>query len=368
MPEHTEQEKRRKLPLLARFGRDIGEKQASSRVRQEQEILAQKAGLARGRQQFGDAVESVKTGFRQFGEGFSSGNQGRPVDTSAFDVGGGTTDTTPRPPPVTPEFEGDQVIAEADRLESDPFEPKAINPVVSLANSGSVVSAGGGSKVDRPNRATEAGQFEGGVPEGFINVIRGTTSRFQRVDDQGRVADREQAFRAVPGQTLAESERVAARRDPAFNVLTKEGLDRTRVNNETLTAEAQKQNAQANSVFSALDAEDVLQLYRLGADGVPVPLGLTPESIVSGDDQFSIETVQVDTQFPGQQTEQTIMFDAKSGEKINLTEEARQQIGAEMFIKLKSENPDASDEELLQQVETLSGNRALPNLRNELGL
>jgi len=233
-------------------------------------------------------------------------------------------------------------------------------PAPTLANAGR-------EAVAAPPQANPAGQFEGGVPEGFINVIRGTDSTFQRVDEEGRVADRNQAFRAVPGQTLDQSENIARRRDPAFNVLTEQDLDRTRVNNQTLQAEAQRQNAQAGAMFDAIGPDGTVQIFTVGADGQIQGTGLSPDTIVNGGDDYEIETVEIPTEFPGQTTKRSVLK-APDGSIVDITEQLRQEIGEREFDKLQTQNPDASIEELIEQAEALSGGGALSRLRAEHGL
>lgn len=378
MPEHTEAERRKKLPLLARLGRNIGESTARSRVRREELNAASAANRKRSREQFGAAVESVKTAGREFSEGFSSGNQGRAVDTSAFNPGEGTLDKTPRPTgsgagpdgtplaPGDPEFEfaqQSQVVRHADRA-SDPFTPDENIPAPSLANIGREAhEAGGGSKVDRPPTANASGQFEGGVPEGFINVIRGTRSTFQRVDDQGRVGQSE--FSAVPGQSLAQAEQVGARRDPAFNVLQQEDLERGRVNAATVTAEAQRLNAQANNRFQGIDPETgQFGIFQMDANGVPQPTGISPivDTIVNGTQDFTVETVSVPSEIPGVANERQIRLNKADGTFIDITEIIRSEIGAAEFMKLRQLDPDADIEDLIEQAEAAAGG-ALPQLR-----
>lgn len=360
MPQHTEAE-RRKLPFLTRIGRDIGEKNAASRVIREERQAASAANRARSRKQFGEGVESIKTGFREFREGFSSGDQGRVVDTSAFNPGEGTLDKTPRPP--APEQPIDEVVAHADRA-SDPFAPDTNVPAPSLANIGREAhAAGGGSKLDRSPVAGPSGQFEGGVPEGFINVIRGVDSTFQRVDSQGRVGQSE--FRAVPGQSLAQAEQVGARRDPAFNVLQQEELERGRVNAATVTAESQRLNAQANNRFQGIDPETgQFGIFQMDANGVPQPTGISPivDTIVNGTQDFTIETVSVPSEIPGVANERQIRLNRADGTFIDITEIIRSEIGAAEFMKLQQLDPDADIEDLIQQAEAIAGG-ALPQLR-----
>ena len=374
MPRHTEEEeeKKRKLPLLARLGRSFGRSSADARVRVE----ALNRGAEERGVQFSDVVSSVKTGGRQIAEGFRAGNQGREIDTEAFNkpdvapslantgsgivpVGGGSGTAT-RPPknfsPGAPlaadfqEFTGDEVVAIGD---PSPFVPdtniEAPRPPPRPPGS--------------PDVATEAGQFEGGVPEGFINVIRGTRSSFLRVDEQGRVGDRNTEFSAVPGQTLAESEQVGARRDPAFNVLTNADLAQQRVTNEGVQAEAQRLNSIFSNAETGFNSEGKLVLTVPNASGGFDEIeDFTPflDSLIDGQGNFSISRVPG----AGGIFESAVVLNEDDGTTRNITNE---QFLGKAFTEFnnrvtrKGKNLTREERlEILEEIEELMG--AVPEI------
>jgi hypothetical protein len=174
-----------------------------------------------------------------------------------------------------------------------------------------------------------------------------------------------QQFRSVPGLSPEQSRDVAARRDPAFNVTTTESLERGRINAQTINAEANRLNAQANNRFQGIDPETgEFGIFTMGADGQPQATGLSPivDSIVNGDTGFEIETVDVPGEIPGITVPQTTLFDPRTGATLNLTQQFREELGAAQFLKLRQDNPDADVNDLIRQAEELSGG-PLPQLR-----
>jgi hypothetical protein len=190
-----------------------------------------------------------------------------------------------------------------------------------------------------------------------VQVIKGTQVGFQ--DAGGN------QFRSVPGQTPEQSRDTAARRDPAFNVQTQEDLERGRINAQTINAEANRLNAQANNRFQGIDpATGQFGIFQMDANGQPQATGLSPivDNIVNGDQDFSIETVSVPSEIPGVANERQIRLNRSDGTFIDITDVLRQEIGAAEFIKLQQTDPEASIEELIERAELAAGG-PLPQLR-----
>lgn len=72
------------------------------------------------------------------------------------------------------------------------------------------------------------------IPGGFTQIIRGTDVTFQGPEAGGR------EFRALPGMSLEESQRMAAAESPGFQFLDKQDVERQRVNASNMQAEAQR--------------------------------------------------------------------------------------------------------------------------------
>lgn len=359
--------------LAARFGRAVGastkrsrERSATKRAEQAEDLRIR--GLAKEERQ-----ASIRGDFRRLTEGFRAGNEGRPVDTAAFNPGEGTTDKTPRPPgaSVASGSVGNLIESERDKGEAgvqfinqsveqfakdEPF-PGAFDQAVesssaegrrrgfntrqgefpgkefdaataaaegiddfripapqlpdpppsTLANAGrEAVARGGGSKVDRPPD-TE------GVPEGFINVIRGTRQSFLR--DTGGPE-----FRQVPGQSLEDSEQIAARRDPAFNVVTKDDLAQQRVNNQTIQADAQRmQSIFSNGRIGFNDNQELILAVPNATGGFDEIQNFTPivDALVDQGGNFSISRVPGE----GGVFESAVVLNEDTGDTTNITNE-----------------------------------------------
>ncbi len=362
----AKEERRPKLPLLARIGRSMGagvrrneERLAGEQVKRDELVRTREAGQQQAKLSFSE-------GLAKFREGSRAGRTGTQIDTSAFDVGAGTTDTTPRPPVVTPEnVASNRPDGGGDRGEPGFIERPARSGIVEpnlqdVANQPASVSLNDSSATVIPRPvAKESGQFEGGVPEGFINVIRGTRSSFLRVDEQGNAGDRNTEFRAVPGQTLDQAEQIGARRDPAFNVLTKEGVEQQRVDADTLQAEAQRIEAIFSNSQIGTNSEDQLVLAVPNASGGFDEIkDFTPvvDSLVDAEGNFSISRV------PGEGGifEEAVVLNEDTGKVTRITND--QFLGKAMtefnnrVQRIGNQNLTINDKlNILEEVEELMG-------------
>jgi len=330
------------------------------------------AAQARTRAGFRRGVEGVKTGAREFGAGFTAGSQGEPVDTSAFNPGEGTTDKTPRRPdqggipfaPLEPEFEAefgqpkpagaDEIVVSDRQPGTDPFRPDTNIRPPSLATAGRdpvIVGDKGGS--GRPPRGdfNVTGDLKD-LPPGFIQTIRGGKVGFQ---DAGG-----SRFASVPGLSPEESRGVAARRDPAFNVQTQEGLEQQRINTANLEAATNRIEARTTSQTIGLDAGGALSLFeRDDAGNLRQVVGVDPfvESLMTS--QNKVEVVQAGDINPltGFAAESTILVDLTEQRLIgNFTEQLRVQAALRQFQTLGGEDATGEErEEIIAQVEALLG-------------
>jgi len=368
--------------IIARVGRAFGEKSAENRAASDvrKADAADRTAAARLRTQ--EAGHSFREGVSRLTEGFRAGSEGRPIDTSAFNPGEGTTDKTPRPPgssgegpagiplaPDNPQFQAvpqDQITVADSQPESDAFTPdiKPDIPAPTLANAGGgVIPTGGGDKgaPRPPEAANRFGQFEGGVPKGFINVIRGTTSRFLPVDEQGRAGAPTQEFAARPGQTIEESQRTSLRRDPAFNLQTQDDLAQKRINVQTMQAESERISALGNSVQYGLDDQgNTTAIVPDGRGGFRSIDGFTPvlDNVADDIGRFEFEVVQNGI------NQDVNVLDSTTGEVTNHSAVERKILGRKVFENAKkTEGGDLSTDEqieLLREVEAEIG--SLPEL------
>jgi len=354
----AEGQTKKKLPLLARLGRSVGESNARSREARQQLAATSEASRQQSREQFTGAIDAFKGGVRKLTEGFRAGSEGRPVDTAAFNPGEGTTDSTPRPP--------DEIVVSDRQPASDPFTPEIDVPAPTLANAGreAMPQAAQQPAAQQPARTpverpdfNRTGDLKD-LPEGFVQIIKGTELGFS--DAAGN------QFKSVPGLSPEESRDVAARRDPAFNVRTQEDLERGRINAQTINAEANRLNAQGNNRFQGIDPETgQFGIFTMDENGQVQPTGVSPivDEIVNGGEEFSVETVMVPSDIPGVADERQIRLNRQDGTFIDITKSIREEIGAEKFRVLQEQNPDADVQDLIEQAEAQSGG-PLPQIRD----
>lgn len=248
-----------------------------SQLRQAEMQRLQGEAMARGLSNVGSAVAGS---FRRFGEGFSSGAEGR-----EFDPNRAVKQPEPEPPqapgltvfgdparqvnPSGKEESADQQFAMspvpgAPQPQMSPVDPQTLQPrsyedritkpgrpnipapemppappQTLTSAAGNTFPTGGG---------TGGGAFnpqEDAVPEDFVEIIRGTDRTYSQQRD-GRFG---REFRALPGMSLQESQKAAAAESPGFQFLQEQDLERGRVNAQTINAEANMTQAlYSNSV------------------------------------------------------------------------------------------------------------------------
>jgi len=383
MPSHTEEERKKKLPLLARFGRSLGE---SERGRREG-VAAGNVRLAEARrmsrQRLTEDIEGIKGGFRRFTEGVSAGIADRPVDPNAFEA--------PRPPaPDTNPLDVRRAAVPTVGITRAPgVADPTRTPTVAESEEGARSRAGiplapeaGGSKEDgaaapvslgdgarsnvlpRPTqRFTEAesalgreflndpsGKLEN-IPEGFTQIIKGTEIGFS--DPTG------QQFKSVPGLTIGESRAVAGRRDPAFNVVEQQDVARQRVNAETHEAATNRIEARsASQTFGVINGRMSL-LERNDAGILQQVVGVDPYIEALFQNENDIQVIQAGSTNPltGFEAENTLMVDLTLGIELgDLTENVRKRAAFRMWQSLNGDQSEGEErEEIIAEIAAIFG-------------
>jgi hypothetical protein len=179
-------------------------------------------------------------------------DRGKPNTAAAGDATPEPTLPTPAPepepvgPPPPPTSQGPTTLAETSptRVVTPPAPDRP--------------PAAGGDRGSRSQTYDPQRGFEG-VPEGYVEIIRGTDRSFARTNDQGGVG---QEFRPIAGRSIQEAEEAAAFGDPNF-IAQQEGrrADIEAAARET-TAQAAVTNAIANSeVLRTNDNGDIVASF-----------------------------------------------------------------------------------------------------------
>ncbi len=213
----------------------------------------------------------------------------------------------------------------------------------SLSNLGSTAeTAGSGVKADANNN------FLTGVPDGFIEIIRGTNRYYLRQDKDGRTG--RNSFKSVPGLSLEESEKLSSRNDPNFVSGEAAGFAQQRINNQTMQAESQRISAAGGAIKDGLDKNgDLVSVLPDGRGGFRKIDGFTPIMDAIAENENNRFDMQIlDGVNPG-----IISHDGRTGKTTNHTEEERKTMVRRRY-KLLTDGKNLSMEDQLEALEEIS--------------
>lgn len=164
------------------------------------------------------------------------------------------------------------------------------------------------SALPRPRSLTDSGgntfttqpafnPQEDAIPEGYVEIIRGTDRTYQGLDDRGSTFGQRE-FRALPGMSLDQAARSAAAEAPGFQFLREADIDEKRADATLLNAEANQLNAVFGNVQTTTDAQGapMLMLPREDGSGYDRVEDVFPVISGLGDDidRFELSEVTID--------------------------------------------------------------------------
>lgn len=166
----------------------------------------------------------------------------------------------PPPPRMGPPTLMDDAVEQAASVNTNVPRPKPPAPpqTITTAAGNTFPAQGGGKGEFNPQEDT--------VPEGYVEVIRGTSRSYQGLNDRGGTAGRAE-FRARPGMSLPESERVAGAADPGFQFLDEQDVERQRVNAANVNAEANMIQARFGNMQTGVDINGIPRMWIASPDG-----------------------------------------------------------------------------------------------------
>jgi len=358
---------------LATVGRAIG----SSMKRSGEETAANRADILSTRLEkenvrklnLEESNAAFGAGVDRFREGLTSGREGRPIDVEALNPVPDVTENAARPPEATPETEvlsagqlgplppGFVAPETAEPTVAPPRREPAPAPITVADGATSVVRA-----TPRPDLFTEQGGFEKGLPDDAVEVIRGTQRTFQEFGPRG-TSQGIPEFRGIPGRSFDESRRLAGAATPEAQADVTQRVALQGAASQRINAGANRLAALASGRVNAIDSDGNARMFTMNERGEFIPSALTPliTETINSDKPFSIETIEDPNSVSGKSS---VIFDASTGARENITEAERQTAGLAIFYQLVRDGEEPED--AAQQAEEEAGGRPLPNVRSLL--